>query len=419
MLPLVVKLHNTKSNTTDVFAFESSPVRIGRNKLNELHVHEDVVSQWHGLFRFGDGFVVFVDLGSTNGTMLNGQRIARNTEVPLAADSVLRIAHLEMRFARVAVPPAAITRKQSSFLAQPGDQSIAGARTVMFQAGALQAPRAESADQRILAEIVQGTEPVYKQYMQSLEQVSRYVEHYLEHVPADQKGPMVMALREKLPHFSRTREFRRLALKAGILPEQLGDVDVESWIKRLVFGTDEAPAARGLIDTHQALERVGAILEAFAQALVDLRSGHEQFLQDAGIRLNSDLNGLEGLRSARAALAYLLDWSATDQGRLDDLNRAFADVAMHQVALINGTVEGARGILTSMSPETMAGAPPATRAPEIRDASAGGFFGAKVKTWWKAYAAKHAELEDGDRFARELFGRAFASAYLTIMGNRR
>ena len=142
MLPLVVKLHNTKSNTTDVFAFESSPVRIGRNKLNELHVHEDVVSQWHGLFRFGDGFVVFVDLGSTNGTMLNGQRIARNTEVPLAADSVLRIAHLEMRFARVAVPPAAITRKQSSFLAQPGDQSIAGARTVMFQAGALQAPRA-------------------------------------------------------------------------------------------------------------------------------------------------------------------------------------------------------------------------------------------------------------------------------------
>jgi hypothetical protein len=302
VLPLVVKLHNTKSNTTDVFAFESSPVRIGRNKLNELHVHEDVVSQWHGLFRFGDGFVVFIDLGSTNGTMLNGQRIARNTEVPLAADSVLRIAHLEMRFARVAVPPAAITRKQSSFLAQPGDQSIAGARTVMFQAGALQAPRAESADQRILAEIVQGTEPVYKQYMQSLEQVTRYVEHYLEHVPADQKGAMVMALREKLPHFARTREFRRLALKAGILPEQLGDVDVEAWVKRLVFGSDEAPAARGLIDTHQALERVGAILEAFAQALVDLRSGHEQFLQDAGIRLNSDLNGLEGpaLRARRA-----------------------------------------------------------------------------------------------------------------------
>ncbi len=417
MLPLVVKLQNTKTNTTEVYAFESSPVRIGRNKLNELHIVDDVVSQWHGLLRFGEGYVVFVDLGSTNGTAFNGQRVPRNTEVAILSDSVLRIAHLEMRFARVQVPAQSITRKQSSFLSGPADQSIAGARTVMFQAGAITAPKAESADQRVLAEILQGTRPVYQQYTQALEQVVRYLDHYLEHVPADQRPAMVMALRQELPQFAKTKEFRRIALKAGILPEQIGDVDVDSWIKRLIFGTDEALAARGLIDTHQALERIGAIMEAFSQAFVDLRGGHEQFLQDVGVRLNSEQSGLDGLRSSRAVLAYLLDWSANDQARVDELNRAFADVAMHQVGLINGVVEGARSILASIVPEAIAGVPVTQRSVDVREARTAGLFGGKAKEWWKRYSTKHAELEDGDRFARDIFGRAFHTAYLTIMGN--
>jgi type VI secretion system protein ImpI len=417
VLPLVVKLSNTKTNTTDVFAFESSPVRIGRNKLNELHITDDVVSQWHGILRFGEGFVVFVDLGSTNGTAFNGSRLPRNTEVPVLADTILRIAHLELRFARVQVPPNSLTRKQSSFLSGPNDQSIAGARTVMFQVGAIQAPRADQADQRVLAEILQGTRPIYQQYTQALEQVVRYLDHYLEQVPADQRPAMVMALRQELPHFARTKEFRRIALKAGILPEQIGDVDVEAWIKRLVFGTDEALAARGLIDTHMALERIGAIMEAFSQAFVDLRGGHEQFLHDVGLRLNSEQSGLDGLRSSRAVLAYLLDWSANDQGRVDELNRAYADVAMHQVGLINGVVEGVRAILASLTPETIAGVPPTPRSSDIREARSAGLFGTKAKEWWKRYATKHAELEDGDRFARDIFGRAFHTAYLTIMGN--
>lgn len=418
MLPLVIKLKNTKSGTNDVYAFDSSPVRIGRNKLNELHVHEDVVSQWHGIFRFGEGYVVFVDLGSTNGTSLNGQRLQRNVEVPLAADSVLSIAHLELRFARVAVPANAITRKQSSFF-QPNDMSLAGARTVMFQAGSLAPPKAESADPHMLAEILAGTRGVLDQYNQALAQLAHYTGHYLDQVPADQRPAMLMALREQMPGFAKTKEFRKLALKAGLLPEQIGDVDVDAWIKRVVFGNEDAATERGLIDTGRALERVGAILEAFAQALVDLRGGHEQFLQDVGLRLNSDLNGLEGLRSSRAVLGYLLDWSAPDQARLDDLNRVFADVAMHQVGLINGVVEGVRGILTSITPEAMAGAPPTPRSSPIREAasSAAGLFGGNVKAWWRKYATKHAELEEGDRFARDLFGKAFSTAYLTIMGN--
>ncbi len=422
MLPLVVNLHNTKANTREVFAFETSPVRIGRNKLNELSLSESVVSQWHGLLRFGEGFVVFLDLGSTNGSILDNQKLPRNTEVPLGPDSVLRIAHLEFRFARAPIPASALTRKSSSFLAQvTGEHSLAGARTVMFQAGALTAPRASDANPQVLAEVLAGTRGVYTNYTNALEELTRYVEHYVQHVQDDQKGPIVMSLREKLPHFARTREFRRVALKAGLLPDQIGDVDVEAWIKQLVFGTDDIPAARGAIDTHRALTRIGAILEAFAQSFVELRNGHDQFLQDVGLRLNTDLNGLENLRSARAVLAHLLDWSAPDQSRVDELNRAFTDIAMHQVGLVNGVVEGARGMLSSLAPEVVAGFPPAPRNPAVRDgaSSVAGLFGGKLKAWWKRYATRQTELEDGDRFARELFGRAFASAYFTIMGNAR
>lgn len=421
MLALVINLENRKTGTREAFAFDSSPVRVGRNKLNELVIADDLVSQWHGLFRFDGNAVVYVDLGSTNGTAIDGQRVARNLEVPLGPSSVMQIADYTLRFARAAVPAESITRKPSSFMAAPSvDGAMVAGRTVMFQAGALPGQRVE-ADPRVVAEIVNQTQAVYGQYVQAAETMSRYLEHYLDQVPADRRAVTILALRERMAHFGRTRDFRRIAIKAGVLPEQLGDVDLEAWVKRVVFGSEDALASGTLVDVQQSMERIGLVLESFAQAFVDLRGGHEQFLQDIGLRLHQEEGGLGSLRSSRGVLAYLLDWSADGQSRVDELNRAFADIALHQVGLINGVVEGVRSVLGGLLPEAVAGLPPATRSVEVREArsSAAGFFGGKAREWWRNYARKHAELEDGDRFARDIFGRAFATAYLTIMGNVR
>ena len=45
MLPLLVRITNTQTGETEHSAFPSSPVRIGRNQLNELVLNEGFVSQ--------------------------------------------------------------------------------------------------------------------------------------------------------------------------------------------------------------------------------------------------------------------------------------------------------------------------------------------------------------------------------------
>ena len=67
-------VRSTGSSSTEhaAFAFASSPVRIGRNQLNELVLNEPFVSQWHAVVRFDEHKVRYVDLGSTNGTTMNG-----------------------------------------------------------------------------------------------------------------------------------------------------------------------------------------------------------------------------------------------------------------------------------------------------------------------------------------------------------
>lgn len=419
MIPLVVNLTNTLTNAVIAFAFDSSPVRIGRNQLNELAINDAVVSQWHGLFRFDEQRTVYIDLGSTNGTLVEGRRIDRNTEVPLDQNTVLRVAHFELRVARFPVPPEALTRRTNSFLPSDPTRPLDECRTMMFS-GVLPTA-APKADPRVVEQVVGHTAAVYDQYVRALGDMNRYLEHYIAQVPADARGVTLAAVAERMPHFARTREYRRLGAQVGLRPDELGEVDLEDWLKRLVYGSESAPAARGRIDVPRALERLGAVLETFAQSYVDLRSGHEQFISDIGLRLNIEPGGLGNARNARAALAYLLDWTSDHQTRVSELNRSFADLALHQVGLLNGVIDGVRGILAQLLPENVAGLPAQPRSRDVRTASgaAAGFMGGRVKQWWRVYAAKHAELEEGDRFTKDMFGRHFANAYFTIMGNSR
>ena len=50
-------------------------MRVGRNQLNDISIDDPFVSQWHGLIRFGDAGIVYSDLGSTNGTIIEGVRL--------------------------------------------------------------------------------------------------------------------------------------------------------------------------------------------------------------------------------------------------------------------------------------------------------------------------------------------------------
>ena len=105
--------------------FGGEPISVGRHPENQIQYNDDGLSRKHCLFeRRPDGWWV-QDLGSRNGTKLNGVRI---TNAALASGDVVRVGTLEIRFmapdARAkgsTQPPAGGRRSAAS------DASVAGA----------------------------------------------------------------------------------------------------------------------------------------------------------------------------------------------------------------------------------------------------------------------------------------------------
>jgi ABC-type multidrug transport system ATPase subunit len=78
--PVVTRLLGKLSS---IYQAEGSALRIGRAPDNEIVVDDLLVSRWHAeLRRQADGTYLLVDLGSQNGTFVDGQRIARTTITP-------------------------------------------------------------------------------------------------------------------------------------------------------------------------------------------------------------------------------------------------------------------------------------------------------------------------------------------------
>ena len=78
-MPTGVRIIVSDSLTNSVLVdktFSRLPVRIGRNELNDLCVSNGYVSSFHAVLDVQGGNLVVRDLGSTNGTLFNGQRNA-------------------------------------------------------------------------------------------------------------------------------------------------------------------------------------------------------------------------------------------------------------------------------------------------------------------------------------------------------
>jgi FHA domain len=78
-----------------VVAVDRSGFVIGRSKHGGLSIRDPNVSRQHAVIELCEGRYFLVDLGSTNGTFVNGERITR---VPIGDGDVVRICDHEVRF---------------------------------------------------------------------------------------------------------------------------------------------------------------------------------------------------------------------------------------------------------------------------------------------------------------------------------
>jgi predicted component of type VI protein secretion system len=127
---LSVRVENCATHQFTEHTFQRSPVRIGRNALNELTLQEGYVSLSHAVLRFDPERIQVIDLGSTNGTHVDGVRIESNVPVTLKDSSELRIGDLRLHLRQVSgVGPPLPSRDRTQFRLMTQDVRAAVAPT--------------------------------------------------------------------------------------------------------------------------------------------------------------------------------------------------------------------------------------------------------------------------------------------------
>jgi predicted component of type VI protein secretion system len=128
------------------------PLLVGRSEEAKFRIQQDRVSRKHCEFFEQEGGVYLRDLGSTNGTFLNGELIETSAKVPLEPGAVVKIGSLEFRVEFDAAGPASV--------APPAVEEAEADKTVGVAAAAdsehlqiehaadpVQAPAEEAADE--------------------------------------------------------------------------------------------------------------------------------------------------------------------------------------------------------------------------------------------------------------------------------
>ncbi len=448
MLALLVRVDSLDDGSSRTYTFTRSPVRIGRNPLNDLSIARPFVSQWHAVVQFDDSSAAFYDLGSTNGTSCNGRKLEKNVPVGLTGTEDLRIGQVRISFSRAHVSEA-MASQRLSMVPHGGDPGVgehtmmaeglgghpslgeSGSSTMMIDSSAFlgnmaggaaqpsqQAPRPSAGASQLgpaRAQILALGSRVTA-YRQAWNDLYASLYGVLQQTPPQLVPAALKLFLEQFPDTANEPQMQALAQSQGVaLPPGVGGGAGTQLIARLAQALlPSQPPPQSPEEMEGFLVRILTALDAFSTAFVGLRQGHEQFEAEmvGGSRKSAQPTPVEEATDPRAVLAYLLDWHAQDaQVRAHALTSQYAEIMTHQVALLSGLMEGVRKLLADrLSPE---------RLSRVADEKAQGFW----KLWpfhgglyWKQYLKEHDDLSEDKELTTAVFGRVFARAYARALG---
>jgi predicted component of type VI protein secretion system len=114
-------------------------------------------------------------------------------------------------------------------------------------------------------------------------------------------------------------------------------------------------SAAGALELHGRekafAETLAAVADAFARGLVELKKGLKEFGEGIGVRAVGGHSPLHRSQTAKELLDYLLDPQGDTRERLEQLVDLFADLMIHEVALLSGVKAGVRQLVAELDPE--------------------------------------------------------------------
>ena len=404
---LTARVFDTQANVNFDTTFERFPVRIGRNQLNDLHIDRAYVSQFHAAIDVRDHQIFVRDLGSTNGTVYAGRRIARDTPVDITQLPEITIGPIVIRLGiNEAAPKKREDPKEATVLDFNGDSN--GLPAVVAQRAKQVAPGAEDA-------YVRQVLPYIEAYRTAWGAVYRVIYEHLPRLPPEVLQNYIRRLGQEHPSIALEADFQKLAQYYGVDPSIIGELrPAEAALAAIIeLARSLAPSAAPPGDVSSILtfaRRLRDTMEVFLKCFVSLRDGYQEFEAEVLARERfSQEDRVGAAKDAKELGAVLLTPSGgPDAAR--HLYDIFVDVMSHQVALLNGVMEGVKSLLVKLSPQ-------AIEEELEKKGRRGGLFSNRYEELWKLYETRHGDYsgEDKETFLI-IFGPQFSRAYAATAG---
>lgn len=136
-----------------------------------------------------------------------------------------------------------------------------------------------------------------------------------------------------------------------------------------------------------------------------LKKGYEQFGAEVGVRPLRGTTRLHRARTSQEVLQYVLDPTTDPEVCARDLNAVFADMGIHDLALMEGLSQSVRSLLAKLDPNSF----------DLKTAASSLWSGGKAKAKWSGYVDSfNTLLGDDSALHAEMFGEEFASGYASV-----
>jgi type VI secretion system protein ImpI len=153
-------------------------------------------------------------------------------------------------------------------------------------------------------------------------------------------------------------------------------------------------------------KRLRDTLEVFLKCFCSLRDGYNEFRAEVLVKDRDSManDRVASAKDSRELASVLLGPGAAQEGPRQ-VNDVFVDVMSHQVALLNGVMEGVKSLLVKLSPKAIEDEFD-KRGKKI------GLLASKYEALWKFYEEQHGDYsgEDKQTFLI-IFGPQFSKAY--------
>ena len=414
----VLRLPPIDQESVGQLKFSALPIRIGRNALNDCRIGLPFVSEFHARIEEVDGRVMVRDLGSNNGVFVRGStgqpaRIQAHAAVDLAAHQFeFFVGPLRVQLERVETE-STIERERKATGAVLGNKTMlesikkgAGSSPALAPANPPGPPRPVSLPPLGgPPPIGAGVNPPMPSYQSALPG-ARHSAPPAYSPPAPPPVPnMYPAPPAGSPGAGAVMNTQHLDMKLEVLA-LLG-------LKELASSLVPGRALESTGDVARLVTKLHDAIEVFCRCFIPLREGHAQFVSSMDLRNAASQRSthrspgyrqVEFARNAAEVASALLDFRDSSLDAPSAVEHIFADLMVHQVALLDGVMRGVRSLLDELSPDNIEEA-------IGQDRGGLGLNLGRYKSLWTAYCERFDQLSEEKQAFSHIFGAEFAEAY--------